>query len=90
MKSSFFIIALSLGMVACSSDATSEEAGAETEATTDAGAGDNGKELDRLVNERDELYNKHIEALENGNVDEANAFKAQMDSVDAIYQELLR
>src|SRR3989338_8120588 len=87
MNKSFFIIALSLGMVACSSDATSEE-GAGTEVTTDTGAEDNGKEIDRLVNERDELLNKHIEALENGNLDEANIFKAQMDSVDAIYQEL--
>lgn len=88
MKKNLFIIALSLGMVACSSDATTETA--TDNEVTETGGGDKVKEMDRLTTERDAFYDKHIEALEAGKVDEANAFKAQMDSVDAVYQELLR
>lgn len=88
MKKSFFIIALSVGMAACSSEAE-VDATTETE-TTETSTADKGKELDRLSAERDVLYDKQIEALESGDLDASNAFKAQMDSVDALYQELLR
>lgn len=89
MKKSLFIIALSIGMVACSSDATTETT-TDNEATTETGGGDKVKEMERLSAEREDFYNKHIQSLENGNMAESNAFKAQMDSVEAIYQEVLR
>lgn len=88
MNKSFFIIALAASMAACSSE-TKTEGGSENE-TQETSTPHKGKEMDRLSAERDAFYDKHIEALESGDVNASNVFKAQMDSVDAVYQELLR
>jgi hypothetical protein len=88
MKKILFIMAVSAGMVACSSDAVQDAADAATEQVE--GAADKGAELDKLSAERDALYDKHIEALDAGNMDDANKFKAEMEAVDAEYQALLK
>lgn len=88
MKRVVFMSVLALGLAACGAEATSEET--ESAETTQEGGNDKGAELDRLSGERDDFYNKHLEALEAGEVDQANTYKAQMDSVDALYQEALR
>ena len=80
-------MALSAGMVACSSSAVEDAADAAKEQVE--GAGNKGAEIDKLNAEREALYNKQIEALEAGNVDEANAFKAEVEAVDAKLQEVL-
>jgi hypothetical protein len=88
MKKVVFMSILALSMAACSTEATTEET--ETVESSEEGGSDKGAELERLSTERDDFYNKHLEALEAGEVDQANVYKAQMDSVDALYQEALR
>lgn len=87
MKKSIFLIALSIGMVACSNEAENHD-DSPVESTQE-GNDSKVKELERLSTQREALNSKYLNSLENGAVDEANGFKVQMDSVDAVYQELL-
>lgn len=88
MKKHFLLIALVAGLAACSSETVTDAVDDATE-QTDGGA-EKLKEMERLSAERDALYDKHIGALEEGDMAASTTYKAQMDSVDALYQALLK
>ncbi|GEM_PF-6640655 len=95
MKKNFMYVgvaAMALFLTACSGEAEAENEGgnAENVESNEGGGDDNAAELTRLSDERDHYFQLKTDAAGEMDMDKMKMYEAKMDSVDALYQELLR